>query len=84
MTKTIEYNGKTIKMPFEVEDKYLTTEMIEVANHFSGETVQLPMFARYVRDTILGAEMVSNVTLMRKGLDWFQKHFAKEYMVLLD
>jgi hypothetical protein len=21
---------------------------------------------------------------VRKGLDWFRKHFAKEYMVLLD
>ena len=82
--QTIEYNGKTIKMPFDINDAFLSTDMVEVANHFSGETTQLPMFAQYVRDAILGAEFVGNTAMMRKGLDWFQKHFAKEYMVLLD
>ena len=54
-------------------------------------------FAKAVRDGILyyewdatqedqklgwgGSKLWDNV---RSGLDWFKKHFAKEYMVLLD
>lgn len=84
MIQSIEYNGKTIQMPFVIDEGYLNTKMVEIANHFSGEKTEVPMFAHYVRDAILGAEYVGNTELMRKGLDWFQKHFAKQYMVLLD
>jgi hypothetical protein len=80
----IEYNGKTIQLPFDINDQYLKTDEVEAANHFSGETTTLPLFAKYVRDTILGAELVGDYPKVRKGLDWFQKHFTKQYMVLLD
>ena len=44
-------------------------------------------------DFVIGATMVlempggykhTDVSLLRKGLDWFRKHNAEAYMVLLD
>jgi len=80
----IEYNGKTIKLPFEIVPDFLDTKEVEAANHFSGETTTLPQFAKAVRDAILGAELQSDYPKVRKGLDWFRQHFAPQYMVLLD
>jgi len=37
-----------------------------------------------VYDTIKGAEITGNYSLLRKGLDWFSEHFPQEYMILLD
>jgi hypothetical protein len=80
----IEYNGKTIKLPFEINELDLDTMERDAANHFSGETTTLPQFAYAVRNKILTAELSGNYSIVRKGLDWFQQHFAKQYMVLLD
>ena len=84
MTQTIKYNDKDYKLPFDVglSDEPTTTDT--VANKFNGEEVQLPQFAIAVYDTIRGAEMLEDYRTVRKGLDWFRRHFAKEYMVLLD
>ena len=82
--QSIEYNGKTIKMPFEIYPEFLNTNEVEAANHFSGETATLPQFAYAVRNAILGAELLQDYPKVRKGLDWFRQHFAKQYMVLLD
>ncbi len=32
----------------------------------------------------VGSEMLGDYKTVRQGLDWFTKHFTKEYMVLLD
>ena len=80
----IEYNGKTIKLPFEIIPDFLDIKEVEAANHFSGETTTLPQFAKAVRDAIIGAELQADYPKVRKGLDWFRQHFAKQYMVLLD
>jgi len=37
-----------------------------------------------VYDTIRGCEMFGDYKKVRKGLDWFRKHYPAEYMVLLD
>tara|TARA_R100001443_G_scaffold10380_1_gene20041 strand:+ start:388 stop:642 length:255 start_codon:yes stop_codon:yes gene_type:complete len=84
MTQTIKYNNKTIKLPFEIHELDLETMERDVANHFSGEWTTLPQFAVAVRDAILNAELMEDYKKVRKGLDWFIKHFTKEYMVLLD
>ena len=80
----IEYNGKTIKLPFEINELDLDTMERDAANHFSGETTTLPEFAYAVRNAIIGAELLGDYPKVRKGLDWFSRHFAKQYMVLLD
>ena len=64
-----------------------------VRNPFSGEEYKLNAEELSMYDFIMGATMVlemtggykhTDVSLLRKGLDWFRKHNAKAYMVLLD
>ena len=96
--KTIKYNNKTIKLPFagaDYSDEPLAMETI--TNPMSGQSIALPKFAVAVYDVTMGsnlmAEKYDNVhgwgsspewDTVRKGLDWFRKYFAEEYMVLLD
>ena len=96
--KTIKYNNKTIKLPFadaDYSDEPLTMET--VTNPFSGESIAMPRFAVAVYDVIMGSNLIaerydathgmgtsSAWNDVRKGLDWFRKYFAEEYMVLLD
>ena len=68
--------------PFPVE--IIDTKPVEVKNPFSGEKVTLQPTAVAVYDCIKGAEMMENSEIMQKGIEWFQEHYPKEYMVLLD
>ena len=83
--QVVKYNDKEYKIPFDVN---LTLDaqdkLIEVANRFSGATASLPWFAVAVYDMIIGAERLEDYKTMERGLDWFAKHFPKEYMTLLD
>jgi len=96
--KTIKYNNKTIKLPFAGAD-YGTDplEMETAFNPLSGQSIAMPKFAVAVYEVTIGsnriAEQYDSVhgwgsspewDTVRKGLDWFRKYFAKEYMVLLD
>lgn len=71
-----------MKLPFKcvVYDK----EPVVVTNPFSGESCTLTPEAVAVYDTIKGAEMTGSYNIVRKGLDWFSRHFPQEYMILLD
>ena len=82
--KTIKYNNKEYKLPFAVSLSDNPTEEVEIANRFSGEKTTMPEFAAAVYDTIIGSEMLGDYNTVRKGLDWFRQHFAKQYMVVLD
>ena len=95
----IKYNNKNIALPFkfEGENKSHSTEMVTRRNPFSGEAIDLPGFAAAVYDYTMrsnwDAEMEDKKhywgysqhwSTVRKGIDWFRRYFAKEYMVLLD
>jgi hypothetical protein len=80
--KTINYNGKKIKMPCEVI--YDDCELVTEQNSYSGEECQLPNFARGVYYKIKNAEINEDFKTMKKCISWFQKHFTKQYYVLLD
>ncbi len=82
--KTIKYNNKKYKLPFDVELPEDPTVEVEVKNRFSGESTTMPEFAAAVYDAIIGSEMFGDYDTVRKGLDWFKQHFAKQYMVVLD
>ena len=96
--KEIKYNNKTIKLPFPNADYSETPlEMEEVQNPFSGQSIAMPKFAVAVYDVTMGSNLMAEKydatngmgsspawKDVRKGLDWFRRHFAKEYMVLLD
>ena len=68
--------------PFPVE--IIVTKPVEVKNPFSGQKCVLQPTAIAVYDCIKGAEAVEDFDIVRKGLDWFIKHYPKEYGVLLD
>ena len=96
--KEIKYNNKTIKLPFADADYSDTPlEMETVTNPFSGQSIEMPKFAVAVYDVTMGSNYIAESydrkhgtgtspqwDTVRKGLDWFRRHFAKEYMVLLD
>jgi|TARA_R110002012_G_scaffold55545_1_gene141801 hypothetical protein len=75
-----------MKLPFKImlEDPKSKHALETVTNPYSGQSCQLPRYAVAVYDVIKGAEVTGDVTLMRKGLTWFQKHFTDQYYVLLD
>ena len=80
--KTINYNGKKIKLPCEVV--YDDCEMVTEINPFSNESCDLPRFARGVYYAIKNAEINGKYKKMQKLITWFQKHFTNEYFILLD
>ena len=97
--KTIKYNNKTIKLPFNGVDYGGddALEQVTVANRFTGQETSMPRFAVAVYDVITGSEMIASQEdnhlgmgaskqwdNVRKGLDWFKQHFAAQYMVVLD
>ena len=87
----IIYNNKTYTIPKPFDQCYFgaePTKEMTIFNRFSDETFQqsakLPAFAVAIYDTIIGSEMSEDFDTMQKGLTWFQKHFPKAYMNLLD
>jgi len=64
-----------------------------VRNRFSGEEYELNAMELSMYDFIMGATVAVEMDIfntprhmqeLRKGLDWFRKHNAEAYMVLLD
>ena len=61
-----------------------------VANRFTGEEYELNNIELSMYDFIMGSTMAiemgmpCNISQLRRGLDWFRKHNAEAYMVLLD
>jgi len=83
--KEIIYKGKKVKVPFEDANYTLDGEKdVTIENRFGGEKCTVPGYAAAVYDTIIGAERFEDWDTVRAGLDWFQKHFAAQYMVVLD
>ena len=82
--KTIKYNDKEYKLRFDVELPEDPTVEVTVKNRFSGQSTTMPEFAAAVYDAIIGSEMFGDYDTVRKGLDWFKRHFAEQYMVVLD
>ena len=97
MKETIYYKKKKIVLPFKDADYSDPFEMETITNPFSGQSIAMPKFAVAVYDVTMGSNLIAerydqahgmgtspDWDRVRKGLDWFRKYFAKEYMVLLD
>ena len=80
MSEDILHKVPNPPFPVEILDK----APVEVANPYSGEKVMLEPIAVAVYDCIKGVEMMQDYKLVEEGIEWFQKHYPKEYMVLLD
>jgi hypothetical protein len=77
-------NKENIALPKGFEGAYIGDKWETITNPFTNQSCKLPPNAVAVYDSIKGAEMFGMYPIVRKGLDWFRKHFAKEYMILLD
>jgi len=64
-----------------------------VQNRFSGEECELNAMELSMYDFVMGSTIVlemaggykhTDVTLLRKGLDWFRQNNSQAYMTLLD
>ena len=71
----------------------LYEEGATVRNRFSGEEYELNAMELSMYDFVMGSTIVlemaggykhTDVSLLRKGLDWFRQHNVEAYMVLLD
>ena len=83
--KTIEYKGKTYKLPFKDADYTLDGDKdIEIQNKLSGAKATVPGYAAAVYDVIIGAQATNRYDLVEQGCDWFSRNFPKAYMTLLD
>ena len=68
------------------------TEGAEVTNRFGGDSCYLNAEELSMYDFVIGASNMLEmgmhhdklITNLRRGLDWFRKHNAKAYMILLD
>ena len=74
------------KLPFTImlKDPKSKFAMEDVCNPYSGQMCKLPRYAAEVYRDIRAAEVKEEWSKMRKGLDWFSKHFTDQYYVLLD
>ena len=71
----------------------LYKEGATVRNRFSGEEYELNNVELSMYDFVIGSIMVlemgggykhTDVSLLRKGLDWFRKQNTEAYIILLD
>ena len=77
--KQITYNNKKLKLPYDLKDCELSTELVTRQNPFSGQSIQLPEFAAVIYDRVihlnLKAEMKDKAMGMGPGFsdnqdDW--------------
>ena len=82
---------KRITLPKGLTDLSIGLDEEYVSNPFSGERCKLTPQAVAMYDFIMGIQMIhpngmpsKAIKELRSGLDWFRKHYPKEYMILLD
>ena len=77
--KEIKYKNKKLKLPYDLKDGELSTELVTRQNPFSGQSIELPEFAAVIYDkTIelnLKAEGIDRATNQKPGFsdnqdDW--------------
>ena len=79
--KKITYNKKTIKLPYNLADSEVSTEMVTRQNPFSGQSIELPEFAAVVYDNVvelnLKAERKDAATGQPPGISEHQDDWQK-------
>ena len=79
--KEINYKNKKLKLPYDLKDGELSTEMVTRQNPFSGESIQLPEFAAVIYDTCidlnLKAERKDAATGQPPGISEHQNDWQK-------
>ena len=79
--KVIEYKGKKLKLPYDLKDGELSTEMVTRQNPFSGQSIELPEFAAVIYDNVINlnlkAEMKDKAMGMEPGFSDNQDDWQK-------
>ena len=79
--KVIEYKNKKLKLPYDLKDGELSTELVTRQNPFSGQSIELPEFAAVIYDkTIelnLKAERKDSATKQQPGFSEHQDDWQK-------
>ena len=74
--KEINYKNKKLKLPYDLKDGEVSTEMVTRQNPFSGESIQLPEFAAVIYDHViqlnLKAERKDRATNQAPGISEHQ------------
>ena len=78
---TIKYKEKKIKLPYNLADSEVSTEMVTRQNPFSGQSIELPEFAAVVYDNVielnLKAERKDAATGQPPGISEHQDDWQK-------
>ena len=79
--KEIKYKNKKLKLPYDLKDGELSTEMGTRQNPFSGQSIQLPEFAAIIYDTCVQlnhrAEEIDKATNQQPGFSDNQDDWQK-------
>ena len=79
--KEINYKNKKLKLPYDLKDGELSTEMVTRQNPFSGQSIELPEFAAVVYDKCvelnLKAERKDAATGQKPGFSDNQDEWQK-------
>ncbi len=79
--KTIEYKNKKLKLPYDLKDGELSTELVTRQNPFSGQSIQLPEFAAVIYDHVIRlnhrAEEIDRATNQKPGFSDNQDDWQK-------
>ena len=79
--KQITYNNKKLKLPYDLKDGELSTELVTRQNPFSGQSIQLPEFAAVIYDTCVQlnhrAEEIDRATNQKPGFSDNQDDWQK-------
>jgi hypothetical protein len=97
---TINYNNKKMKLPFEIKTHStamvkrtnpFSGQSIDLPG-FAAAVYDYTMYKNHMAEELDAAtkqplgfsDNQDEWQIVRNGLDWFRRYFAKEYMVLLD
>ena len=79
--KIIEYKNKKLRLPYDLKNGEMSTELVTRQNPFSGQSIQLPEFAAVVYDTVidlnLKAERKDWMTYQPPGISEHQDDWQK-------
>ena len=79
--KTITYKNKKLKLPYDLKDGELSTELVTRQNPFSGESIELPEFAAVIYDNVIQlnhkAEEIDRATNQKPGFSDNQDEWQK-------
>ena len=79
--KTIKYNNKKLKLPYDLTAGETSTEMVTRQNPFSGQSIELPEFAAVIYDRCVQlnhkAEEIDRATNQKPGFSDNQDQWQK-------